>query len=163
MNWLKNKLRYIGNRLIRNNIIWIEGNPLGIWLKASDVFRAPKIKFLFIKPDSYTEDYLTEDLAIFTWEAMQWKSKYSDYRFEWLPKIQLKIWKNYYIAITFVAPNNSSNSMYYETMMNYIWKYNKDYNLLRKNFSWQTLVDNKWVDAWNDNWVKNEYRTKTNT
>lgn len=158
MRSLKNKIKYCLSKLIRNKLIWIEGNPLGIWWKASDVFARPKIKFLFIKPDTWNQDYLCEDLAIFTWMETQWKSKYSDYRFEWLPKIQLKIWPHYFIAITFVAPNDTSNTIYYETMMNYIWKYNKNFNLLREKFSYEIMKDGKWIDGWNDNWVKDEYK-----
>lgn len=119
----------------------------------SDIVK-PKRKFVCYRNNS---DFYCPDLHLFydsiiQWSDVDWKTKFGDYRFEWLPYFAIKLF-GWNFVWYWEAPDDS-NSRYYEFILNYLYVCNKDVQKTLKYNKWQRLVDNKWVDIDSSNYVK---------
>lgn len=137
-------------KLAHNKLIDIYALPINKWFKARKDFIPPKIKFYKFRNDSdfYLSSLMYQEDAIININDFEWKSKYGDYRFEWLPYILIKI-GNWRLLWTFEAPDGD-NTHYYELILNYLYKYDKDYDKTIKNYGWSTWVDGKWAPVIKD-------------
>lgn len=142
MNWksIKNKIQHFLYTLTHNKLFYWDGNPYRwIWNARKD-FKIPVISFhvidkkIYDKPNHYIHDHLIWDESIILIRELSWKSKYGMYRFEYCPVIQLNLFGKYFIWL-FESPDGD-NLRYYESIMEYLWTYNRNIDELRKNCKW---------------------------
>lgn len=138
-----------------SKIIEYDSFPNKIYKQCKDVIVKPKRRFVYYKDNS---DFYIPDLHIFydsfiQWSDFDWKTKYGDYRFEWLPYFAIRLFG--WNFVWYWESPDDSNTRYYEFILNYLYVYNKDINKTLQNNKWQRLVDKKWIDIDSTQYVKN--------
>lgn len=138
-----------------SKIIEYDSFPNKIYNQCKDDIVKPKRRFVCYKNTSY---FYIPDLHLFydtpiQWSDVDWKTKYGDYRFEWLPYFAIRLFG--WNFVWYWESPDDSNTRYYEFILNYLYVYNKDIEKTLKNNKWQRLVDKKWIDIDSTQYVKN--------
>lgn len=152
----KNTKRLINQILyksVHNSFFYWDGCPYRWIWKARKDFILPDIKFYSFKEgsDFFHSDILLDNNSVILFRELWWKTKFRDYRFEYCPMIQIRIFGRYFIWVL-EAPNGDSNYDYYESILNYLFRDNYNIHNTITKYNWQTL-DN------NNNWVKKPFNT----
>lgn len=115
------------------SFIWQE-NPLKLWHQCKEVFIAPDIVFKKLEPDNSSAKIL--DIRV---SGLGWKSKFSNYEYEYPPFIDIclfKKWRWQFIFNPVQFSNGTNDLCYYEGMMDWLWNYNKDIVKTYENNIW---------------------------
>lgn len=157
MIW-KNTKRLINQILyksIHNSFFYWDGFPYRCIWRARKDFILPDIKFYSFKEgsDFFHSDILLDNNSIILFRELWWKTKFGDYRFEYCPMIQIRFFGRYFIW-ALEAPNGSSNYEYYESMLNYMFKYNYNIHETISKYNWYTL------DSTNNSFKRKQFDRK---
>lgn len=143
--------------------------------KATKYFARPTLKFMYgrlgeVHTGNIFNDYHNNSHCILSLivNDVGYKWKYDDIRFESEPCISLTLFNRWRFIWYLVAPIED-DYMYWEMLLEYLYKYDEDIELTKANFGWQkhkkdnngnNIIDENgnyiWESAWNDN-ILNEY------
>ena len=79
-----------------------------------------------------------------------WKTKWDDVRFEWCPQFSIFFFK-WQFCIWCCSPDGN-NDKYYEMMLHYLYKSDKNIKKAKETWRWIDCETNK--STWNDKYIK---------
>ena len=139
---------------IRSKIIEHDSFPNKLYKKFKNDIVKPKRKFVCYRNNS---DFYVPDLHLFydsiiQWSDFDWKTKFGDFRFEWLPYFAIRLcgWN----FVWYWESPDDSNYRYYEFILNYLYTCDKDVNKTLVRHRWNKLIDGKWQEIDSKVYVK---------
>lgn len=126
----------IGNNWL--SFIWIE-NPLKLWMQCKDVFVAPHITI-----EKWNIDDTDAKILDIRVSGLGWKEKYGYLEYEYPPFIELSLFKKWKWIMRFDSPHvkDSTEFCYWEGMLSYIYKNNKDLVKTYQDNIWESKDNN---------------------
>ena len=114
-------------------------NPLRTWWKVRKWFRIPK-PFIYFGPiiSGLPFGLPNKWIELHSYDVT-WKDKYDSPRFEFVPQINLELFKKYQLLLTFQTNNND---VYWETILDIIY-YNKSLKEAINRNTWENCNKEK--------------------
>lgn len=114
-------------------------NPLKTWWKVRKWFRFPKPSIYFGPIiDGLPIGFPNKWIELHCYDVT-WKDKYNSPRFEFVPQINLELFKKWQLLLTFQTANND---VYWETILDIIY-YNRSLQQAIKRNTWEQCYNKK--------------------